>query len=361
MSSLKERLSARVARIRERYPAVDHLVETIAYYGRVNGNGQAGAVTYFGFLSFFPLLALAFFLVGYISKVYDLQPEMRNLVEQILPNIIGKAEEGKIPLSEFENGAAAAGLIGLVGLLYTGLGWLSAMRNSFLVMFQLPLQEKPNFVLGKARDLLTLALLGVVLLVSVALTSSLTWLSEEILGWVGLEGSLLARGFLWAVGTALALAATSVLILTMFRQLGRPHLPGRALLQGAILGAIGFEVLKAAAGLLLAGTRGAPSFQAFGVALILLVWINYFSRLVMFSAAWAYTSPLSVRLRELEETPFADPDDQELLDPAPAAVAAEDDEGSPTPRERRNRGRTAAAGAGLVAGVALVVGRRLRR
>ena len=39
-----------------------------------------------------------------------------------------------------------------------------------------------------------------------------------------------------------------------------------------------FEVLKAASFLLLASTQGSPAFQAFGIALILLVWINYTSR-----------------------------------------------------------------------------------
>ena len=34
------------------------------------GDQLAGAITYFGFLSFFPLLALGFSVVGYISYVY---------------------------------------------------------------------------------------------------------------------------------------------------------------------------------------------------------------------------------------------------------------------------------------------------
>ena len=36
----------------------------------MKGSQQAGAVTYFAFLSFFPILALAFFVVGCISQVY---------------------------------------------------------------------------------------------------------------------------------------------------------------------------------------------------------------------------------------------------------------------------------------------------
>ena len=46
-------------------------------------------------------------------------------------------------------------------------------------------------------------------------------------------------------------------------------------------------MLKRLSTLLLGATKSSPGVQAFGVALILLVWINYFSRLVMYAAAWA--------------------------------------------------------------------------
>jgi membrane protein len=71
--------------------------------------------------------------------------------------------------------------------------------------------------------------------------------------------------------------------------LARPPLPPRALLHGAVLGGIAFELLKEASSYLLTLTQKSPAFQAYGIALILLVWINYFSRIVMYAAAWATT------------------------------------------------------------------------
>ena len=57
---------------------------------------------------------------------------------------------------------------------------------------------------------------------------------------------------------------------------------------------------------LLAGIAGLAVVDALnpatiaGVALILLVWINYFSRLIMYSVAWAYTSPAALEQRTAE-------------------------------------------------------------
>ena len=68
MASLKERVTAPVERLRERFEWFDHVLRMVKHYGSVNGNAQSGAVTYFGFLSFFPILALGFFVIGLIAQ-----------------------------------------------------------------------------------------------------------------------------------------------------------------------------------------------------------------------------------------------------------------------------------------------------
>ena len=291
MASLKERLTAKVDRVRERLPFVDHVFTMLAHYGSVNGNAQAGAATYFGFLSFFPILALAFFVIGYISKVYpDAQAQLVDALGQLLPGVVGNGE-GEIAMSTFEDNAGAIGLIGLVGVVYSGLGWLTGMRGALEVMFTLPKREQPNFFVGKARDLLMLAVIGLILMLSIALTGALSGFSDVVLGWMGLDGSRLAAVTLWVVTHGLAIAATAVLFVAMFELLAHPEVPRRALAHGALLGGVGFELLKSLANFLIGTTQNQPAFQAFGVALILVVWINYFSRLVMYGAAWAHTSP----------------------------------------------------------------------
>jgi membrane protein len=86
------------------------------------------------------------------------------------------------------------------------------------------------------------------------------------------------------------------------------------------------------------------------VALILLVWIYYFSRLVMYSAAWAYTAPSARAQRAAEAmrvpgaAQAADPD---LPDPSAGTP------GTTTPQPRRWRlALTAAAVGGAAAWIA---------
>jgi hypothetical protein len=66
--------------------------------------------------------------------------------------------------------------------------------------------------------------------------------------------------------------------------------------RGALFAAVGFELLKLIVVNIL-GHVGGTSFAPLALAVTLLVWINYFSRLVMYGASWAMTAPESVAQR----------------------------------------------------------------
>ena len=174
MTSVKERLS----QIRERRPFLDRLLRMQEHYGEAKGGQQAGAITYFGFLSFFPIMALAFFAVGWIAQVYpDAQDALLDAIETVLPGIVGEGAN-EISMTEIQDSAGTVGVIGLLGVLFAGLGWLSAMRDGLFVMFEKPAFQQPNFVIGKLRDLVTLAVVGLVLLLSVGVSSGVTSFSD---------------------------------------------------------------------------------------------------------------------------------------------------------------------------------------
>jgi membrane protein len=299
-----EAVKDRLEEFREKHPRLDHVIRTVQHYGKVKGNNQAGAVTYFGFLSFFPILALAFFTVGIVAQVYpDARTDLTEAIDGVLPGIIGE-DSGQIPLSSVQGAAGAAGVIGLLGVLYSGLGWLSALQSALLVVFELPEKRHPNFVIGMLRSLATLAIIGFTLIVSVSISGAVTGFSRDLLRLVGLGAEL---GWVLAIVSVLiGLAANMVLFFVIFKLLAQPVIPPAALWSGALLGAIGFEALKWASSFLIGLTKGQPAFQAFGIALILLVWINYFSRVVMYAASWAHTSPIARAARGELDTALPD-------------------------------------------------------
>lgn len=329
----------------------DHLMLMVEHYGRVKGNLQSGAVTYFAFLSFFPIMALAFFVIGYVSTVYpDAEENLTEAINSFLPGMVGEGE-GQISLKDIQKSASAVGLIGLLGVLYAGLGWLSGMREALLVMFERPERVKPNFVVGKLKDLASLVTIGCVMIVSVAVSSVISGFSREVLDFIGVGEEL--APLLTLITIVIGLAANMVLFYALFRILADPQIPRTSLWSGALLGAIGFEVLKRLSAFLMASTKSQPAFQAFGIALILVVWINYFSRVVMYAASWAHTSKRARKVLAKLETQRLARQRRELVgsfSPATATVTMYGDDGA----KKKAKRAFAAGGASMLAVVAVV-------
>lgn len=342
MPALVDKVKHRVETARARRPLLDHTVRMVQHYGQVRGSLQAGAVTYFAFLSVFPILALSFAVVGMIARVFpDAESGLVEAIGQILPGMVGDGA-GQISLDTIRDSAPGIASVGLVAVLYSGLGWLSAMRTALLTVFEKPHDERPSFVLGKLRDLAAMAVLGLVLLLSVGVSSVVTTLSTEILEALGLDAGL--APVLWVLALVVGLAASALLFFTFFKLLGDPDAPTRSLWAGALLGAIGFEALKQLSRFLLASTTEQPAFQAFGIALILVVWINYFSRVVMYAASWAHTTVASRAIRDAaaaEEVAQVTPEPVEVVVPRPSDLD-----------ERKDTAKAFAAGA--ASGLALV-------
>ena len=104
-------------------------------------------------------------------------------INEVLPGLVGDGAN-EISLDSIQDSAGAVGLIGLLGVLYAGLGWLSSLQTALIVLFEMPERLQPNFIIGKLRDLATLATLGLVLMLSVAASGVLTRMSKQVLDWL---------------------------------------------------------------------------------------------------------------------------------------------------------------------------------
>ncbi|MDE3720547.1 YhjD/YihY/BrkB family envelope integrity protein [Nocardiopsis sp. N85] len=273
--------------LRRRRPSVDHLVRAYERYADRNGNQLAGAVTYFAFLSFFPLLALAFAAVGFVLAT--LQIELAGQLEQALDDVLPGLSE-QLPIEQIAGARVGAGLFGLVGLLYAGLNSVSALREALHSIWLKNLNDGPNLLLRKGADLLVMIGLGFSLLLTVSVTGIAQAATRWLLSLVDLDDSIVANLALRLLALVIAIAANMLIFMLAFTVLSGSGRPTRMMWRGALLGAVGFEILKATAALLLSGTLDNPVYASFAVLVGLLVWINLVMRLVMFSAAWTATS-----------------------------------------------------------------------
>ncbi|MEV0591916.1 YihY/virulence factor BrkB family protein [Nonomuraea cavernae] len=294
MSGLTERIAAVKARGRRlvedwrvRRHWLDHLIRTVQRYELQSGNRLAGAVTYFVFLSFFPLIALAFAVLGYVlSNDQNAIDALTKAVNDQLPGIAGQLDIGGIGQAK-----ATAGIIGLLGLLYAGLGAVDALRGALREM-SMTTTPPLNFFLGKLRDLVSLILLGLTMLASVAVSGFATQATATVVSFFDLDATPLNTVGLFLAGLVAGLAADWLMFVIVLGWVAPPVGSFRYVARGALLGAIGFGLLKQLAGLLLSHTLSNPLYGTFAVIVGLLLWINFSARLVLYVAAWTATTGL---------------------------------------------------------------------
>lgn len=273
------------ATARRRVPLVDHLVRAFTRYQADSGNRFAAAVTYFWFLSLFPILLLTVSILGYALGADAEQQVVDGLGDQ-LPE--GLAETLGETLTEAKG---PAGIIGIIGLLFAGLGWVDALREAIRRMWHLP-EEPGNIVVKKLRDVVVLVSLFAVVGASVAVTGVVTGFSDQVLDWLGLQNGPVGSAIAFAAGVALTLLADLVLFVYLFTRMARVRTSIVAVLPAAVFGAVGFEILKIVGGFYVARTtsRGEATYGAFAVVVGLLLFLYLLSRLILLAAVFAVTT-----------------------------------------------------------------------
>ncbi len=136
-------------------------------YGDRRGNRLAGATTFFGFLSMFPLIVLAAAITGLLLAT----TRWRSSRRPCSSNLPGIGDQ--IDLDSLIANAGTIGLISAVALLFTGLGWIDSMRASIRSMHELD-DQPGNMVQAKLVDLGALVGLGLIGLIATGASSVLT-------------------------------------------------------------------------------------------------------------------------------------------------------------------------------------------
>jgi membrane protein len=304
------------------------------------GNHYAAAITYFSVLSLFPLLMIAFAIAGFVLAGNEsLVMEMKNGITEAVPSGLGDTINDLV--DEAIKSRGTVGIIGLLAAFYSGLGWMSNLRDALTAQWGLEHQQRPFFS-TMVKDLLALLGLGLALGVSFGLSAAGSGLGSWLLGLMGLDDDAWALFLLRVATIVLSLVANWLVFLWVLSRLPREKVGVRSAIRGAGAAAVGFELLKQVLTIYLASVMNSPAGNIFGPILGLLVFANLVARFLLFITAWTATA------RENIVAPVPVP-------PPPAVIR---------PRMVVHRGPTAGTAAGLLGAGALLgllLGGRKRR
>jgi membrane protein len=302
---LKNGVTRRWRDARARHPWLDHVARGYGHYQSRHGDQLAAAITYFSFLALFPLILLGVSVTGFVlASSKNLQDSLFKQITAQVPGSFGDTLNKAIHTAIDQR--TAIGVIGLVGVALTGLGWIDNLRTALDTLWGNDLRRQ-SFVKRKLADALVLLGLGLGLVISVGITAGGTAAGHQLLVWTGLDG-------VTGAGTATALLAILLAILGnmliygwILIRLPDGQVSRRTAFRTSLLAAIGFEILKILGTYYIARITSSPAYSVIGPALGVLVFINLVSRYSLFCAAWAATATDAVSEVDPVRQPVAGP------------------------------------------------------
>lgn len=275
----------RLRSLRTERPWFDHVVRAVRRYDGENGEQLAAALTFYSFLAFFPMLALAYALLGYV--VHFSETFRAYLIQSLDEYLPGLASQ--LGVEQIAQARVGASVIALVGLSWAGLGWAAQLRESVRVLWGRAPRSAGNFFLLKLRDLAVLAFLGAMLICSVAATTVAVRMTNFTIEQLGLAESFWAWLSLRVASVAVALLFNTLIFLAVFTRLSGTNAPHKHVGKGALVAAVGFELLKTAGAFLTGHITGNPVYASFAVLVGVLIWMNLLSRMTFLVVAWTAT------------------------------------------------------------------------
>ena len=221
-----ERLLRAIDRFQQRHTVLGFPFGVVKKYGDDQGGKKAALLAHYGFLSLFPLLLVFITVVGYaLATNQELKQGVIDTLARQFP-VLGPQVEDSI--STIKGSGLALG-IGLLGILWGGLGIVQSFQDAMNDIWNIPRRHRPNFWWRLARGL------GALLLVAGELVAA------TVLAQLGIAGpGALGRVDLLAGSFLLNL----LLLVVMFQLLTGTRLRWRWLLPGAAVGALGWSVLQ---------------------------------------------------------------------------------------------------------------------
>lgn len=257
-------------------------------YLRRHGPLMAAGSAYNMFFSVAAMLVAGFAVFGLVaSSTPRLQVAIVAVLSKSVPGLIDTGSGGFVtPQQLFSHGGtfSLTLVVSLITLLLTSLGWISGLRAGMRTIFGLPPLTK-NFFLVKLKDVGTLLLLAVALVLTSILALVVSSVLELAAGWLDFV-VVLASPLAKATGLLVMLLLDMAVAMLLFRLASGLKMSRAVIWQAALIVAAGSSGLRYFASVLLAGVASNPLLAPFAVVLGLFVWFNFLSQVYLLATAW---------------------------------------------------------------------------
>ena len=229
--SFAERLDG----FQRRHPRAGFPVAVLYKYFDDSGGHLAALITYYGFLSLFPLLLLMSTILGFVlhGDPHAQQTVLKSALGQF--PVIGNQLRAPNRLG----GGIIGLLVGGLGALYGALGVGQAVQSAMNIAWSVPKNSRPNPLKARGRSIILLATVGLAVIAT-------TVLSALAVGAGHLGGQLGAgpRFLLHAAFLAVSIGVNAAAFVLAFRIATARELSAHQVAPGAVAAAVVWQLLQ---------------------------------------------------------------------------------------------------------------------
>ena len=231
-------LADRLDRLQRRHPVAGFPIAVVYKYVDDSGPYLAALITYYAFVSLFPLLLLMSTILG---TVLAGNPELQaRLIDSALSQLPVVGDQLGQP--QALSGGLTGVLVGVLGALYGGLGVAQAIQHAMNTVWAVPRHSRPDPITSRGRSLLLLCTLGLLVLASTVLSA----LGSGAAAYGGFSG------WLTVLLTAASVLANAAVFVLGFRITTVRRLTTRQVLPGALTAALLWQLLQSFGGVYVA-------------------------------------------------------------------------------------------------------------
>lgn len=279
----------------------------------------AAALAFFTLFSVAPVMIIAVTIVGLVLGEEAAAGQIALQLEQAIGPDAAEAVQTAVASSQIDQSGLMPTLIGVAAMVFGATTVFAQMQLSLNTVWGVA--PKPSrssifiFIKNRVLSLTVVLVIGFVLLVSLLLSVFLRAVVVFASDWLPVPG-----WFLLGLEMTLSLGVVTLLFAAIFRVLPDVILGWRDVLLGAFVTAALFTIGRAAIAFYLANTATASTYGAAGSLVLLLLWVNYSSLILLFGAAFTRAS-LEARGRPVRPRSTAVCVHRELIEDAPAKQA----------------------------------------
>ena len=221
-------VAEKLDRLQRRHRAAGFPIAVVYKYVDDSGPYLAALITYYAFVSLFPLLLLLSTILGHVLAG---NPELQ---QQVIDSALSQFPVVGAQLGEPRglSGGALGVVVGVLGSLYGGLGVAQAVQFAMNTAWSVPRNNRPNPFLARGRSLLLLGTAGL----AVIGTTALSTLTSGNAGSLGAAMRLLTL--------AGSIVVNGIVFLFAFRLAAARHLTVRQVWPGALTAAVLWQLLQ---------------------------------------------------------------------------------------------------------------------